>query len=263
MKSYSSWVMALGAAVLIGGCAAHPERAAVADGHTSQVALDWAGGYSGQMPAANGRPAQAISLWLSPGNAYRLDLGDWGARGMQSFTGKVAWQDGRAVDLVGAPAGLTHWQVREGSLLGGPDAAVSLSRALPLVGALALPSAWVLESLTGTTLPAEGKRPELSFSMAGRVAGFDGCNRLMGGYTADATGKFQFKQMASTMMACVRPDLPDRAFRAMLEEVMAAKISGETLSLYAANGAVLAQLRAVNSQPLPSESRKNSASRPD
>ncbi|WP_407276063.1 META domain-containing protein [Halothiobacillus sp. DCM-1] len=257
-----TWVFAALLGIGLGGCAADP-GATAADGHTSQIALDWAGGYTGEMPASGAQPARAVSLWLSPRNAYRLDLGDWGSRGMQSFTGKLTWQEGNRVNLVGAPPGLDHWQVREGGLKAEGAPALSLTQAPALVAVLALPSNWVLESLPGTVLPAGGKPPELSFAMTGRVAGFDGCNRLMGGFTQTGADGLSFQRLAGTMMACVQPDVPDRAFRAMLERVAHAKIQGEQLNLLDAKGQMIAQLRAVSSQALPSPSLKNNASRPD
>lgn len=265
MKKNKVWALGgvIASCLWLSACAPLPPQTAKIDGHTSQSALDWAGGYFGQMPAVGTQPERAMALWLAPNNAYRLDLGDWGSRGMQSLTGKVSWQAGRVIELIGAPSALSHWQVREGSLRGGANNALTLQQAAPLVGALALPEAWVLQSLPGASRPYGAKPPELSFSMAGRVAGFDGCNRLMGGFTLNPPNGFALKQLAGTLMACVQPDNPDRAFRAMLEHVAAAEIQGETLILSNAQGHVIAELRAVSSQALPSSSRKNSASRPE
>ncbi|OZB82012.1 MAG: hypothetical protein B7X28_04170, partial [Halothiobacillus sp. 13-55-253] len=106
------------------------------------------------------------------------------------------------------------------------------------------------------------KPPELTFNMAQRVFGFDGCNRLMGRYQLDANGNLSFKPLAGTLMACMQPT-PERAFRAMLEKVADAKIQGETLEFFAADGKKLAQFRATSSQALPSVSRQNNASRPE
>ncbi len=261
-KRFGWTVMILALGTAMGGCAAAPEQAPP-DGHTSQIALDWAGGYTGQLPAQGKQPARSVSLWLSPKQAYRLDVGDWGSHQMQSFTGKVAWQAGRAVELVGAPPGLSHWQVREGGLRSGGDEAVDLTQVPPLLGALALPSQWQLTELPGTVLDPADKAPFLQFSMTERVAGFDGCNRLMGGFTQTGANGLAFKPLAGTMMACVKPNLPDRAFTQMLPKVASAHIQGEQLVFTDAQGAVLAQFRAVSSQALPSASRKNSASRPD
>ena len=164
---------------------------------------------------------------------------------------------------MGAPPELAHWQVREGGLRRDGADAVDLTQVPPLLGALALPSRWQLIELPGTVLEPADQTPFLQFSMTERVAGFDGCNRLMGGFTQTGANALVFKPLAGTRMACVKQNPPDQAFRHMLEKVAQAHIQGERLVLTDAKGAVLAQFLAVNSQALPSESRKNSASRPD
>lgn len=71
-----------------------------------------------------------------------------------------------------------------------------------------------------------------------RVAGFSGCNQMMGSYVLDGA-KLRFEQMAGTMMACV-PDMElERSFLAMFPQVAGWEISGETLRLLDANGKTL------------------------
>jgi heat shock protein HslJ len=73
-----------------------------------------------------------------------------------------------------------------------------------------------------------------------RVAGSGGCNRMMGSYTLDG-GKLTFSQMAGTRMAC--PDGMDveQAFHAALGKVATWRIDGETLELFDAGGASVAE----------------------
>jgi heat shock protein HslJ len=72
-----------------------------------------------------------------------------------------------------------------------------------------------------------------------RVAGFSGCNRMMGSYVLDGA-KIRFEQMAGTLMACV-PDLElERKFLAMFALVAGWEISGETLRLLDSQGKALA-----------------------
>jgi copper homeostasis protein (lipoprotein) len=77
----------------------------------------------------------------------------------------------------------------------------------------------------------------------GRVAGSDGCNRLVGGYTVQGDG-ISFGQMASTMMAC--PGGTDVAKR--LSEALGAasgwRILGRRLELSDAAGRLLARFEA-------------------
>lgn len=73
-----------------------------------------------------------------------------------------------------------------------------------------------------------------------RVAGFSGCNRLMGSYKVDGA-RLTFSQMAGTMMACPPPAMDlERGFHAMLQKVAGWRINGEKLDLLDDSGAVLA-----------------------
>jgi len=72
-----------------------------------------------------------------------------------------------------------------------------------------------------------------------QVAGFSGCNRMMGSYVLDGA-KIRFEQMAGTLMACV-PDLElEREFLAMFALVARWEISGESLRLLDSQGKTLA-----------------------
>lgn len=259
-KKLSVMAFVLAAVGLLGGCASNADQAhpSAPDEHTSQSSLDWAGGYFGELPGQSGT---TVSLWLAPKGGYRLDLAKSSANQRQSYTGKVQWEKGRAVDLRGAPPALAHWQVGEHQLQN-TDQDWRIQQVPALAAVLALPDQWTLVELTGETQDFSANPPNLGFTLGQRVFGFDGCNRLMGGYALDKTGALHFTPLAGTMMACVNPT-PERVFRAMLAKVAGAEIQGETLSLYAADGQKLAQFRATSSQPFPSESRKNSASRPD
>lgn len=73
-----------------------------------------------------------------------------------------------------------------------------------------------------------------------RVAGSGGCNRMMGSYTLDGS-KLTFSQMAGTMMACPQGMDLERAFYAALPRVATWRIDGETLELFDAEGASVAE----------------------
>lgn len=236
------------------------------DNHTSQIALDWAGGYYSALAGesngqSTGQTDGAISLWLAPNGGYRLDIENIKGIPRQSYTGKVKWLEGNEVDLLGAPPEYARWRVQENQLRNTAKGWTA-KHAPPLVAALALPDQWMLTELADDHSDLTRKPPELTFNMAQRVFGFDGCNRLMGRYQLDADGKLSFKPLAGTEMACMEPT-PERAFRAMLGHVADAKIQGETLVFFAADGKKLAQFRATSSHALPSTSRQNNASRPE
>jgi len=73
-----------------------------------------------------------------------------------------------------------------------------------------------------------------------RVAGFSGCNRLMGSYRLEGD-RLTFSQMAGTMMACAAPAMElERNVHGMLGKVAHWRINGERLDLLDDAGAVLA-----------------------
>jgi putative lipoprotein len=76
------------------------------------------------------------------------------------------------------------------------------------------------------------------------VAGFSGCNRLIGGYTLDGE-RIAFEQMASTMMACEHGLESEQALHAALAEVTRWGIRGEQLDLFDAAGKRVALFESV------------------
>lgn len=72
-----------------------------------------------------------------------------------------------------------------------------------------------------------------------RVAGFSGCNQMMGSYVLDGP-RIRFAQMGGTLMACVPEVELERSFLAIFPQVAHWEISGETLRLLDAEGKTLA-----------------------
>ena len=257
-------------AVSLIGCVQSP-RTATAETKTSATPTNlpanlpiWMGGYQGQITTKNGQTAP-IALWLAPQGAFRLVQGGWGAGLTQIFTGRTQWASPTELDLIGAPESLAHWQFDQTAnpmQLTAPNRNHTLIQTPALTGALALADEWALTDLPGTPLDANAKPPHVRFSLTQQVAGFDGCNRFMGRYTLESDNGLHFNPLAGTLMACQGTTV-DTPFRHMLTEVTKATIDGETLSFHNTAGNVIAQFRAVNSQALPSASRKNSASRPE
>lgn len=247
------------------GCVQTPS-ASTTDANTANQSV-WVGGYQGQTTTAKGDNT-TISLWLSPQGAYRLVQGGWDGRLAQIFTGQSQWETKSQLNLVGVPETLAHWRLKQENksvtlvASGHNTAAQTLTQVPALVGVLALPDEWMLTDLPGTPIDADQKPPYLRFSLTQQVAGFDGCNRLMGGYMLEGNHGLHFKPLAGTLMACQENPI-ETPFRHMLTQVAKATIDGETLSFHNAAGQVIAQFRAESSQALPSPSRKNSASRPE
>ena len=101
---------------------------------------------------------------------------------------------------------------------------------------------WKLTQLGEQVVTTPQDKREIHFVLHSenqRVAGFSGCNQMMGQYVLNGD-QIRFDQMAGTLMACV-PDLElERKFLAVFPQVARWKISGETLRLVDAGGATLA-----------------------
>jgi heat shock protein HslJ len=101
---------------------------------------------------------------------------------------------------------------------------------------------WKLTQLGEQVITTPQDKREIHFVLHSenqRVAGFSGCNQMMGNYVLNGD-QIRFDQMAGTLMACV-PDLElERKFLAIFPQVARWKISGETLRLLDAGGATLA-----------------------
>lgn len=105
---------------------------------------------------------------------------------------------------------------------------------------------WKLITLHGAhaTVSENQSEPHLVLNTDNRVAGSDGCNRIMGSYTRDGD-KLSFTQMASTMMACLNGNEQAQIFSTTLAEVTGFHITGGQLDLHDETGAVIASFKAV------------------
>ena len=78
--------------------------------------------------------------------------------------------------------------------------------------------------------------PSLALASDGVLTGTDGCNRLMGAWSADdATGTITFADVASTRMACEGVDT-------WLSGLATGTIAGETLTVFDADGGEIGTL---------------------
>ncbi len=107
---------------------------------------------------------------------------------------------------------------------------------------------WKLVELNGgaVTLQANQREPHLLMqSTDKRLAGYSGCNRLMGSYQIDGT-TITFGQMASTRMACMHGMELEAAFTQALGKVRAFSVQGDALTLRDEAGSALARFIAVD-----------------
>ncbi|MFH2052642.1 MAG: META domain-containing protein [bacterium] len=77
----------------------------------------------------------------------------------------------------------------------------------------------------------------------GQVAGWSGCNRLIGTYLLEGE-KISFKDIASTLMACPDSREIEQVYLAALRATASWVVSGQYLHLYDRDGALLARFEA-------------------
>ncbi|MCO8041451.1 META domain-containing protein [Acinetobacter bohemicus] len=104
---------------------------------------------------------------------------------------------------------------------------------------------WIVTQIGNTeikTAPTAHNIPSLQFDAATqRVSGADGCNRIMGSYTA-SKDTLSLGQMAGTRMACTNNDNLDQKFNEALSKVTHYQVFGKTLKLLDRHGNLLIQL---------------------
>lgn len=105
---------------------------------------------------------------------------------------------------------------------------------------------WKLVEIKGTAVAVSDnqREPHIVLNTERRVAGSDGCNRMMGGYQVSGD-KLQFTQMAGTRMACMQGAEQAQLIGATLPQVASYDIAGDQLELRDAGGVVIARFKAV------------------
>lgn len=102
---------------------------------------------------------------------------------------------------------------------------------------------WKLMRLGDVEVNVAPERREPHFVLhaeGNRVAGHGGCNGFTGSYSL-SNDTLSFSQLAGTMMACDRGMEYEQAFHDALGRAATWRIDGETLELFDANGASVAQ----------------------
>ena len=81
----------------------------------------------------------------------------------------------------------------------------------------------------------ESGDPYLALAEAGNLSGSDGCNRLIGGWSADDDTTVTFTEIGSTRMACEGVDT-------WLSAAASATLDGTTMTVFDASGADIGTL---------------------
>lgn len=106
---------------------------------------------------------------------------------------------------------------------------------------------WKLVELDGarvTMTPEQEREVRITLDDNGKVSGFTGCNRVMGGYTV-AADVLRFTQLGGTRMMCPPPAMQlESAVLAHLNSVTGFRIEGEQLILLK-DGAPVARYESV------------------
>lgn len=107
---------------------------------------------------------------------------------------------------------------------------------------------WIATHIGNTEIkasPAARSVPSIQFDEASkRVSGSDGCNRIMGAYTA-GHDTLQLSQMASTRMACMNSGGIDQQYNEALAKVTHYQVFGKTLKLLDRHGNLLIQFESA------------------
>jgi copper homeostasis protein (lipoprotein) len=101
---------------------------------------------------------------------------------------------------------------------------------------------WKLMTLDGVSMESPQGAREIHFvlhSEGKRVAGFSGCNQLMGSYHLTGA-KLDFREVGGTLMACENGMEQEQKFQQLFPRVAGWRIAGESLQLLGGAGAVLA-----------------------
>lgn len=107
---------------------------------------------------------------------------------------------------------------------------------------------WIATHIGNTaiqTAPTAHNIPSIQFDSATqRVSGADGCNRLMGSYTASKDA-LKLSQLAGTRMACMNNNNIDQKYNEALSKVTNYQVFGKTLKLLDSYGNVLLQYQSA------------------
>ena len=116
-------------------------------------------------------------------------------------------------------------------------AALGAVAAFALVGCSAPATSSVAGTWQEHPAPEAGEVPELVLTANGELSGTDGCNSLAGGWTSSGA-TVTFSDVAATLMACEGVD-------EWLLDLSTGTISGDTLTILDASGAVIGELHRV------------------
>jgi copper homeostasis protein (lipoprotein) len=232
--------------------------------HNSRIALDWPGTYTGVLPCAD-CPGIETTVVLADNNTFVIKT-KYIDRGKDVFQdhGKFTWNDaGQIVTLVGTKGTrkffvgehtLTQLDSAGNRITGANADKYILKQTIVADGAGTanadlLETHWKLIEVMGKPVkPTPAGEQDIYIVLLkkdNRLAGFAGCNRLIGEWTQKPGNRLSFSKVATTMMACIDPR-EEEQLKDVIQRVDNYTIQGNTLSLNKARMAPLARFEAIH-----------------
>jgi copper homeostasis protein (lipoprotein) len=219
----------------------------------AKTSLDWAGIYSGIVPAANG--SIETELKLNDNGTYTLTTTHSKATKPTAITGKFNWS-GNNIILAGIPKGTqpNMYKVEENRVrqldMKGNEIKSKLSHQYLLTkngNAAVEDKKWKLIELNGKAIEGNENTHYVIFhSKDGMIEAKAGCNQLRFPYKIKNQLQVQAKQGISTLMACPDKEEIEKQFIAAVTMANNLSVANNKLSLNKAKMAPLAVFELVN-----------------
>lgn len=195
---------------------------AAPDMHTSEIALDWEGRYTGVLPCADCEGIET-TINLKGDNTYSIREAYLG-KGVDPIeeSGDFIWtKDGGIIELETLNSGKRIYKVGENVLIArdteGNEIEGEMTELYRLEKAYGDPEIedihWELVKMDGGEIEYGEEDTPAYFiltSSEGRVAGNLGCNNFFGTYELEHGMRIQFSPLGATMMACADMSSEDR-----------------------------------------------------
>lgn len=248
------------ALALVWGCAdknnsANNNNSEVPDMHTSEIALDWLGTYSGILPCAD-CPGIATDLVLKPDNSYLLisEYLDTQTPLIDTVSGHFEWEGNNiALPRSNALKNARYFKVEEnrvryldleGQVITGAleEFYILTKQGNPKVE----DKKWVLKQLNGQEINGHPETHFIIFhSKDGKAEIKANCNLISMNYTIKNGLLLKMGEGTSTLMACPDDSL-EKEFLDVLSHIDNLSINGDTLTLNKARMSPMAVFELVN-----------------
>ncbi len=217
MKKITAYLLLLTGVLMVWSCgrkvSSVAETVEIIDMHTSEISLDWAGVYDGNIPINQGETARVV-LRLSVLEDYFIEVNE------ENFSGRFKWApDGQVIELLEFDKIGNRFFVGENHLV-----LLDKNGAIPRDERFILEKRdsvvrdieniyWELIEVNGKKVSEYGsqlKSPEFTFdAVVNRISGNAGCNVMGADYEISENGKIKINPMFSTKMACLNMELED------------------------------------------------------